>query len=223
MNVLIYKSALFSFLRCPMKAIFKKIKSIYQSGDNPFYFSLFGPLFMGTIHLIATILHFDWIILNYCIFSYLLALFLVWQWAIEKYNLSIKHYISGIISIFLILGPMMASFVLTILYRDTPHYIFEYFIYAYALYGTIKMVLSIRKLLKENKTNKEIVLSYFGLISALYTIQMMEFHLIMAYSTADEANSMYMMQLFSQGAIFIISLILISILIVKSIKYKKNE
>jgi hypothetical protein len=34
---------------------------------------------------------------------------------------------------------------------------------------------------------------------------------------------MYMMQLFSQGAIFIISLILISILIVKSIKYKKNE
>lgn len=206
-----------------MKNLINKIKDFYHKGDNSFYFSLFGPLLMGTIHLVTSIIEFDWIVINYCIFSYLMALFLVWQWAIEKYNIKPNHYISGIISIFIVLGPMMASFVLTILFRDKPFYIFEWIIYAYALYGTIKMVFAIRRLCKKEKTNREYVISFMGLISALYTIQMMEFRLIMFASEGAVENDMYLMQLFTQGSIFIFSIVVIILFIRKLIFINKNK
>ena len=67
-----------------MKEIINKLKKFYNCGDNKLYFSLFGPLLMGTIHLVVIIISYDWIILNYCIFYYLIAIFKVWQWAIEN-------------------------------------------------------------------------------------------------------------------------------------------
>jgi hypothetical protein len=189
--------------------IIKKINEIYHYRDNQLYCSLFGPLLMGTIHLISTIIHFDWIVINYCIFFYLMVLFKVFQWAIEKYNLRFNIILVGIISIVIILAPMMASFILTIMFKDSPHYIFEWIIYAYATYATIKMVFAVRNLLKKEKTNREYVNSYLGLLSALYTIQMLEFNLIMFASNENVDNSMYLMQLFSQGAIFIFSIFVI--------------
>ena len=121
-----------------MKKIISKIKCFYNNGYNKFYISLLGPLTMGTINLVSAIFRFDWIIINYCIFSYLMALFKVWQWAIEKYHIKPNHYIAGFISILLVLAPMMASFVLTILFKDAPHYLFEWLVYAYALLWNFK-------------------------------------------------------------------------------------
>ena len=190
-----------------MKKIISKIKCFYNNGYNKFYISLLGPLTMGTINLVSAIFRFDWIIINYCIFSYLMALFKVWQWAIEKYHIKPNHYIAGFISILLVLAPMMASFVLTILFKDAPHYLFEWLVYAYALYGTLKMVFAVKNLIKKGKSEKNYVLYFLDLIGALYTIQMMEFHLIMFASNGEIDYSMYLMQLFTQGAIFIISLI----------------
>ena len=206
-----------------MKKLIKKIIDFYHSGDIAFYVSLIGPLTMGTIHLVASIIHFDWIVVNYCIFSYLMLLFRVWQWAIEKYHIKPSHYLAGVISLSIVLAPMMAAFILTILYKDAPHYIFDWFIYAYATYGTLKMVFAIKNLCKKEKTNRQYVLSFFGLISALYTIQMMEFSLIKTFSESGNDGSMYLMQLFTQGAIFIVSLIIIVLFIIRLIKQKPAE
>lgn len=203
-----------------MKKLIKKITDFYHSGDIAFYVSLIGPLTMGTIHLIVSIVHFNWIVVNYCIFSYLMLLFRVWQWAIEKYHLKPNNYIAGIISMFIVLAPMMAAFILTILYKDAPHYIFDWLIYAYATYGTIKMVFAIKNLCKKEKTNRQYVLAFLGLISALYTIQMMEFNLIMAFSDSAD-HSMYLMQLFTQGAIFLFSLFVIGVFIYKLVSTSK--
>lgn len=177
---------------------------------------------MGTIHLVFVIIKFDWILVNYCIFSYLMALFKVWQWAIEKFHLKPNHFIAGIISMFVVLAPMMAAFVMTIMFKDAPHYFWDWLVYAYALYGTLKMVFAIRDLAKKNKTNRQYVLSFLGLVGALYTMQMMEFNLIMTFSNGSD-NAMYMMQLFSQGAIFLFSLFVIGLFIYKSISFSKKS
>ena len=201
-----------------MKKIISEIIEFYNKGDNKFYFSLLGPLTMGTIHLAATIMRFDWIVVNYCIFSYLMALFKAWQWAIEKYHIKPNHYLAGAISTIIVLTPMMAAFVLTILYKDEPHYSIDWLIYAYALYGTLKMVFAIKSLVKKDKTQRQYVLSYLGLLAALYTIQMMEFSLIKTFSDKSQENSMYLMQLFSQGAIFIFSIVIILLFFKKYIR-----
>lgn len=198
-----------------MKDIINKIKIFCHKDNVSFYCSIIGPFLMGTIHLISVIIHFDIIVVNYCIFSYLMLLFKVWQWAIEKYNIKPNNYIAGIISILIVIAPMMASFILTIMYRDAPYYLFEWLVYLYAVYGTIKIILAIRKLLKKDKTDYEYIISMFGLISALYTIQMMQFRLIMFASNGEVGNSMYLMQLFTQGAIFIFSIVVIILFIIK--------
>ena len=205
-----------------MKKLTKKIIDFYHSGNVAFYISLLGPLVMGTIHLIFVIVKFDWILVNYCIFSYLMALFKVWQWAIEKYHIKPNHYFAGVISLLIVLAPMMAAFILTILYKDAPHYFIDWFIYAYATYGTVKMVFAIKNLVKKDKTNKQYVLAFLGLIGALYTVQMMEFSLIMTFSNETD-HAMYLMQLFTQGAIFLFSLFVIGLFIYKAIALNKNK
>lgn len=188
-----------------------------------FYISLIGPFIMGTIHLVFVIIKFDWILVNYCVFSYLMVFFKVWQQAIEKYHIKPNHYVAGIISILVVLAPMMAAFVLTILYKDSPHYFIDWFVYAYALYGTVKMVFAIKNLVKKDKTNRQYVLSFLCLIGALYTIQMMEFSLIKTFAESGNDGSMYLMQLFSQAAIFLFSLFVIGLFIYKAITLNKNK
>lgn len=200
----------------------QSVKDFLRKDIVSLLISLIGPLFMGTFHLVFVILRFDWILLNYCIFSYLLALFLVWQWSIERFHLKPHPYVAAIISMFIIVAPMMVSLVLTILYKDAPHYLFDWFIYAYAAYGTIKMVLAIRNLCKKEKTERQYVLSFFGLLSALYTIQMMEFALIKTFSQEGD-NAMYLMQLFTQGFIFLFALFLIGLFIYKMVTLRKTK
>lgn len=202
----------------------ESIKEIYHKNNLDFYFSLAGPFIMGTIHLVSVLMHFDWIALNYCLFAYLMLLFKVWQWAIEKYGFKPKAYIAGILSIIVILAPMMASFVLTILYQDAPHYILDWFIYVYALYGTIKMTNAIIKISKkETKTERMFVNTWLGLVNALYTIQMMEFKLITTFEEGGTDQSMMYMQWFSQGAIFLFTLFVLSLFIKKTINQNKNK
>lgn len=205
-----------------MKKAVKDLLDFYKKANLGLYISVFGSLIMGTFHLVLVIIEFDWIIINYCIFFYLLALSKVWQWLIEKYQLKPNSFIAGVISLFLILGPMTAAFVMTIKYKDAPHYFFDWFIYAYALYGTLKMVFAIKGIIKKDKTNTQYVLSFLSLIGALYTLQMMEFNLIMTFgSSGDEA--MYIMQLSTQGLIFLFSLFVIGWFIFKIINKNLNK
>ena len=204
-----------------IKELIHQLKCFYHKGNNQFYFSLIGPFVMGTIHLIFTIIHFDWIVLNYCIFSYLMCLSRFGQFLVYQDKLKISHLLLGAISLLIVIAPMMASFILTIRYKETPHYLFDWLIYAYALYGTIKMVFAIKTLTKKEKDDHQYVLSFFGLTSALYTIQMMEFHLI-KFASSGEDESMYLMQLFSQGAIFLFTSFVIGLFIYKHIKQRRK-
>lgn len=206
-----------------MKKMVRKILDFYHTGDTALYVSLFASFIMGTFHLIFIILKFDWILFNYCLFFYLMCLAKVWQCVIKKYQMKMSHYLAGIISLCFILFPMMAAFVLTILYKDAPHYLIDWFIYAYALYGTLKIFFAIKSLVKKDKTDRQFVLSFLGLIGALYTIQMMEFSLIKAFSESGNDGSMYLMQLFTQGNIFLFSLFVIGLFIYKAITLNKNK
>lgn len=207
-----------------MIKLIKRIKNFYHSGDNEFYFSLAGPLAMGTIHLVYTLIQFDWWVFNYCLFSYLMAFIKVWQWSIEKFNLKPNNYIAGSLSILVLLVPMMVCIIMTIVRNNAKEYIFEWLVYAYALYGTIKMVLAIKKLFKKDKTDRVYVVSLLGLIAALYTMQMMEHRLILLGGNGVVTEKMYNMELITQGFIFIFSLFVIILFIYKLIKKtKKNK
>ena len=78
------------------------------------------------------------------------------------------------------------------------------------------MIFAIISLVKKDKTDRQFVLSFFGLIGALYTIQMMEFSLIKTFSESENDDSMYLMQLFTHGAIFLFLLFVIGLFIYKA-------
>ena len=206
-----------------MKKIINRIRDFCNRRDIAFYLSLLGPFIMGTIHLVFVLIRFDWILVNYCIFSYLMFLSKVWQWAIEKYHIKPSHYLAAVISLSIVFAPMMAAIVLTILYKGSPHYFIDWFIYAYALYGTLKMIFAIKNLVKKDKTDRQYVLSFLGLIGALYTIQMMEFSLIKTFSESGNDGAMYLIQLLTQAAIFLFSLYVIGLFIYKAITINKNK
>ena len=83
------------------------------------------------------------------------------------------------------------------------------------------MVVAIKNLVKKDKTDRQFVLSYLSMIGALYTMQMMEFTLIMTFGSRDN-NGMYLMQLFSQGAIFLFTFFVIGLFVYKVVMNKKK-
>jgi hypothetical protein len=57
---------------------------------------------------------------------------------------------------------------------------------------------------------------------ALFTMQMMEFNLIMAFSDGQN-NAMHLMQLYSQGTIFLFALFVVGLFVYKAIIAKKSQ
>ena len=85
------------------------------------------------------------------------------------------------------------------------------------------MIFAIKNLVKKDKTDRQYVLSFLGLIGALYTIQMMEFSLIKTFSESGNDGAMYLIQLLTQGAIFLFSLFVIGLFIYKTITSNKSK
>ena len=79
-------------------------------------------------------------------------------------------------------------------------------------------------MVKKEKSEKEDTLAFINMISALYTIQMLEFALVTTFSDGKTDSAMYLMQLFTQGFIFLFSIFIIVILSIKTIKkYNSNN
>ena len=57
---------------------------------------------------------------------------------------------------------------------------------------------------------------------ALFTMQMMEFNLIMAFTDGQD-NAMYLMQLYSQGAIFLFTLFVVGLFVYKATMAKRSQ
>lgn len=188
-----------------IKEIINKIKTIYKDKKLNFYFSLSGSLIMGLISLINVIRSFSFIPLFYALFSFSLAFIKIMISLFKKKDKDKGVLLFGSISVLLLSIPLVFSMVLTILYKDKPVYLFFWIIYAYATYATIKIITSSVGLNKAYKShnNFSLVNSYFSFLSALYTIQMTQFALIKIFDNGDD---MFLIQLFTQGAIFFIAI-----------------
>ncbi len=110
--------------------------------------------------------------------------------------------------------------VLTIIEKDKPQYLFYWMIYAYAFYGTIKIVTAIKSVFKKNKSERERVLSIFSMISALFTIELIEFALI---STFGNGDNLFIIKFLYQGFVVIIITIYIIFLTYQQLKLRNSR
>ncbi len=192
-----------------IKELYIRIRDLYRRWNITLLIALLGPFVMGTIHLVSFLINFDWIVVTYCAFFYLSFIMRFVQYLIERFRLKVNPYIVGTVSILVLLIPMMAAFLLTIYQKDAPHYMYQWFIYVYAAYGFIKIIMAIRKLAKGGQTKLESVLNWYRVIGAAYTIQMMEFALISTFSSPSSGgidHKMLTLELATQGIIFLFSL-----------------
>lgn len=203
-----------------IKEKYLKCKKIYKEKRLGYWFSIAGSILMGSISLINTLIIFSTLNLYYSIFAYSLAFIKLIALLFKHFNLKNGILIYGSISLFIISLPLALSLIETILYKEKPEYIFFWIIYAYALYGTIKITNAIIGLIKAKKINNNYLKtnSYFSFIGALYTIQMMEFAMI---STFGEGDNLFSLQILTLGAIFIICLILSILLLINFINRNK--
>lgn len=201
-----------------MKTV-ESIKTVYREKNISFYVSIAGPLFMGTVHLISTVKQFSWLTFNYCLFSYILVLIKVLLAYLDRSNNKRRLYLAGALSLCVLAVPMTVAMVKTIMEKDAPVYFFYWMIYLYATYGTVKFILAVRSRHRARKSGDVYggVLSWISLVTAAYTIQMMEFALIATFDK-DRSDSMTTMQFFTHGAVIIFTLFVIVYLLMKFAK-----
>ena len=163
-----------------------------------------GPIAMGTVNMIVTILHFSWLTFNYGLFSYVIAACKALLQRLDRRGARRGLYLAGAASFLVLLIPMTVAMVKTILEKGAPQYPFYWMIYLYALYGTVKFALAVRgrHIARVRGSICQGVIAWLQLICAAYTVQMMEFALIATFDTGEN-NSMYIMQFLTHGAIIL--------------------
>ena len=194
---------------------FDRIKTFFQKEIVVFILNILASFFMGSLHLVATIINFSWLTFNYCLFCYVLVAIFAILSRLNQGERGNHLYLIGAICLTVLIVPMTVAMVKTILEREAPAYLFDWLIYGYATYGTIKFICAIRALHKSRKGKKdyEIVTSWISLIDAAFTIQMMEFALIATFE--PERSSMLLMQFITHGAVIIFTIFVIVHFIIK--------
>ena len=206
-----------------MRKSLNRIRKYYYDKHIDFYASIAGSLIMGTANLITTIKQFSWLTFNYCLFFYLLTAIKILMTCLNKSEKKYNLFFIGGVSLIILLVPMTVAMVETIIERDAPIYIFEWMIYLHATYGTVKFIMSIRARYKARISGDILTssMSWISLISATYTIQMMEFALIATFDT-DKSRSMFIMQFLTHGAILIFTVFVIVYMFVGFVKCKTS-
>ena len=205
--------------------IIKKVndfKIIYQEKQLGYWLSLFGSLLMEFISLLNTLISYSIITLFYAIFAFSIFFIKMVIRFLEKKDKEKLVLLFSSISMFILSIPLVMSMILTILFKEKTVYLFFWMIYAYATYGTIKMTTTIIGLKRSYKMNNPFIKanSYFSFIGALYTIQMMQFALI---SNFGEDEDLHVLQMMTQGIIFLICIYLGFNLFLSYIKKRKNS
>lgn len=196
----------------------KDLKDLYYKKNIDFIVSLIGPFFMFVIHLIATILRSSLLYFNYSLFFFILFTCRITIKMLKMKSKTHNIYLISSIFVILIFIPFAGSMVLTIFYKDAPAYLFDWFIYAYASYMTIKIINTIINVKRgiNSKDDFQIIKSFIMIVSALFTVQMTEFALIATFS--DNYSDMVNMQIITQGMFLLITIFIIIILINAHIK-----
>ena len=200
-----------------------KIKTIWKQYNIGFYGGVAGSFFMGTLHLVATCISFSWLTFNYMLFCYLMMLIRVLIWFIDKTNHSEKAYIIGSISLIFVLIPLTVSLVKTITDKELTIYIFDWIIYAYALFAFAKLIIGIVNLSKsKGSSNTKNVLCWLTLVNALFTMFMLEFTMIRTFSSSIN-ESLIIIEYAFQGCIIAFVLYIVVMFFVRYLRIKRKS
>jgi len=199
-------------------SMIKKVKEIWRKYKLGLYASVIGSFLMGTIHLVSTCIHFSWITFNYMLFCYLLMFSKLLIWILSHKKRVKEAYLFGTLTLVLMLVPLGVSLVKTMTEKDTPIYLFDWFIYAYALYASTKLTFSIINLVKK----KYFIVSWISFVGALFTLFMMEFALIKTFSK-DNGVTLFPMMVLTQAVIIVINILILILFIVRFIKTKNKK
>ena len=195
-----------------------KILNLYNKYDLGFFMSVISLFIIATIHLILSFISFSWYMLCYAIFSYIFMLGRIIIYFLCKNNkyLKILYFTSAII-LFLALTPLSITVVKTLTDKELYEFYFGWMIYGYALYAFIKLSIAIYGIIHNKGTRNERnkIYSSMSLISATFTMFMLEFTMIRTFdkSEALDTNIKYMEFSFQIIVILLTFLIAINFII----------
>ena len=207
-----------------LKEKYNKIKQFIIDNDISLYFSIAATLAMVIIHLVNVILHYSNFLLFYVFFYFFLLLTKVWLYFDNKRENS-NPFLIGTIMSFIILIPLLNSLIFTIKDRDKPVYFFDFMIYGYAFYAFFKLIVSIvnyHNSKSNNNVNKR-VYSYFSLLSAFLTLNLMQFALIMTFSENNNHGQLLSIEITTQILAVLFNIYVFMFCLINEIKYIKNK
>ena len=199
-----------------------KLKNTWKKYNLGFYFSIASSFIMGTFHLAVTCISFSWLTFNYMLFCYLMLSVRIVVWYLDRIKHQKNLYLTASIFLIALLIPLMVSLVRTIKDKEINAIIFDWIIYAYAIYAFAKLIVSLINLAK-SKTNSDSknILCWFSLINALFTMFMLEFNMIRIFGKVSP--SMQMIEYFFQGFILLLVLFVISLFLFRFFVRRKQN
>ncbi len=207
-----------------VKNLYIKYNNYYHKYNLNIVASIFSNLFMAVLNLILIIKGGSKFLIATVLFYLSMSIIRSLSFYLYKKNKSMsliaKFY--AISSTFCyILIPFLLIYILTT--KQYKPFIFEWFIYAYAFYATLKIIFAFMHI-KKTFNQKDIYLidiKMSNLVIAFYTLLLMAFYLIHAYGTMDEG--MINIMIFLNVLILITALIALIVMYLSIRWAKKND
>ena len=203
--------------------IYHNFETIYHKYNLNIIASIIGNLFMAILNLILIINGGSLFLIGAILFYLFMSILRGTSFIFYKKDKSIRKIglFYAISSTFIyLLIPSLLAYVLS--EKEYQPFFIDWFIYAYALYATLKMVFAFVHI-KKTFVEKDIYLidiKVSNLVLAFYTIFLLAFNLINAYGSMD--NEMFGIMIFI-NVLVIISAIIALIIMYRILKWGKNN
>ena len=207
------------------KSLKQRLIELYQNKYLDLVFSALASLSMLVINLIMFLMKGSIVFLYYSIFCFQLTTTKIILFLMTLRQRNASMYLVFAILILRMIIPLALSMVATVLYKDKPQYIFDWIIYAYAFYATLKMTYAIINFNKYKKIDKayKIISTRISLLGALYTVQMLEFALIQTFSEGTIPSWSIWFQMLTHFLIIAYAMYNVITLIIKFIKRNRHN
>ena len=206
-----------------IKKIYQDYKKIYHKYNLNIIASILGNMFMAILNLILIINGGSLFLIGAILFYLLMSLLRCISFILYKKNKSERKigifYAVSSTFIYLLI-PSLLAYVLSV--KEYHPFFIEWFIYAYALYATLKMVFAFMHI-KRTFVEKDIYLidiKVSNLVLAFYTVFLLAFNLI--YANGEMDNAMFSIMIFI-NVMVIISAIVALIIMYRILKWSKND
>ena len=206
-----------------IKKIYQDYKKKYHKYNLNIIASILGNMFMAILNLILILNGGSLFLIGAILFYLLMSLLRCVSFILYKKNKSERKigifYAVSSTFIYLLI-PSLLAYVLT--EKEYQPFFVEWFIYAYALYVTLKMVFAFMHI-KRTFVEKDIYLidiKVSNLVLAFYTVFLLAFNLI--YANEGMTDAMFAMMIFI-NLLVIIAAILALIIMYRILKWSKND